>query len=370
MKKLVVLLSILLIVSACTPQYESDEEVVQEEEEESEEEMTQIIPNRYNEDDYQTIVPYKPSVARGTITRQVSNSYDVDELELGLLRHAKDTFHPDDYLFQEGQYLDQGLILDWIDSLNPPDKDNPNREYHEENPRIFSHVLEHNYLVRTEDKRVELGGIAIGIALKSEYRFRTEIGGPSYSVDISYDEMLEEGKEVADSLLERIRDIEELEGVPVMVALYRENSSNAIVPGNFVAKTVVEPLSTSVEGWDGINENHVLFPSDEAERDYYDQYELMNEFTQEVQNFFPNYTGVIGRGFYEGDELRKMSINIPIEFYGQQEVVAFSQHLYSLLIEYFPSDYDVEITVESASQQEALIYRKAGQNDPSVHIYE
>nr|WP_054752625.1 CamS family sex pheromone protein [Piscibacillus salipiscarius] len=193
-------------------------------------------------------------------------------------------FSPDDYLFQEGQYLDEGTIFDWIDSLNPPNKNSKKKKYHEENPRIFSHVLEHNYLVRTKDNRVELGGIAIGIALKSEYSFSIE--GNSYSTDISYDEMLSKGKEVTNSLLSRIRDIEELENVPVMVALYRENSNNAIIPGNFVAKTVVEPLSQQVQDWDSINENHVLFPSDEAQENYYDQYELMNEFTQQVQTFF------------------------------------------------------------------------------------
>ncbi|SEQ46086.1 CamS family sex pheromone protein [Piscibacillus halophilus] len=370
MKKLAILLSIVLIIAGCTPQYDSEEEVVQDDPEETEDEQRQIIPNRISDNDYQTIVPYKPNVARGTITDQVSNSYDVDELELGLIRHAKGTFSPDDYLFQEGQYLDEGMILEWIDDLNPPDKNSDDREYHEENPRIFSHVLEHNYLVRSDDNRVELGGIAIGIALKSEYNFKTEVGGPTFSTDISQKEMLEEGKEIADSLLSRIREVEELQDVPVMIALYRQNSNNAIVPGHFVAKAEVEPLAQNVDGWTNINENHVLFPSNEAETDYYDQYEIMNEFTQEVQDFFPNYTGVIGRGFYSNNELRKMSINIPIEFYGQQEVVAFSQHLYSLVMEYFPNTYDVEVTVESPNKQEALIFRNAGQEEPSVHIYE
>ncbi|GEL76695.1 CamS family sex pheromone protein [Tenuibacillus multivorans] len=370
MKRMAILLTVLIVVSGCAPQYDTEEEVIQDNTEETDEEQRFIVPNNISENEYQTILPYQPSAARGVITNQVSNRYDIDELEQGLIRHAKSTFDPEEYLFQEGQYLTEDMILGWIDDLNPADKNSPDKEYHEENPRVFSHVLEHNYLVRGEENRVELAGITLGIALKSEYAFQTEIGGTTYYTEISMEEMLETGKEVTENLLSRIRDIEELQEVPIMVALYRENKTNAITPGNYVAKAEVEPLEQTVNEWETINENYVLFPSNEAETDYYEQSETMREFSQSVQNYFPNYIGVVGKGFYINDQLQELSINIPIEFYGKQEVIGLTQHLYGLILEHFPNNYDVEVTVESPSKQEALLIREAGEEEPITHIYE
>ncbi|TFB14269.1 CamS family sex pheromone protein [Filobacillus milosensis] len=368
MKKVALLLAITLMISGCSPKFESDEEVVQDNTENPEEEQRSIVPSQISKGQYQTILPYKPSAARGIITRQVANRYDIDELEQGLIRHAKGTFDPEKYLFQEGQYLTSELIYKWIDELNPEKKNSKSREYHENNPRVFSHIVEHNYLVRGDGNRVELAGIAIGVALKSEYQF--DIEGRDYIQSISKEQMLETGKEVTESLLTRIRKIKELQDVPVMVALYRQNTNNAIIPGNFVAKTEVEPSAQIVDEWTSIDEKYVLFPSNEAETDFYDHSEMMKEFRQSVQNYFPNYIGVIGKGFYVDDKLKELTINIPIEFYGKQEVVGFSQHVYGLILEHFPNNFDLEITVESQKRQEAVLVRKAGEDEPMIHIYQ
>src|SRR5699024_8075991 len=137
-------------------------------------------------------LPYRPSAARGAITNQVSNRVDINELEEGLRRHSIDMFDLKKYVFEEGQYLDSNTIYDLIDSVNADVKDKKNKDEqikeHRKNPRVFSHILEQNFLERKDD-RVELVGISIGISLKSVYRFQTEIGGPDYYEKISKDEM-------------------------------------------------------------------------------------------------------------------------------------------------------------------------------------
>lgn len=357
-----------MMMAACTPKFESDEEEVIQENTENTEEQQSIVPSQISEEDYQTIIPYQPSAARGIITSQLQNSYDVDEFERGLIRHAKSTFSPEEYLFQEGQYLTDDMVLGWIDDLNPDDKFSQDYDYHMENPRIFSHVLEHNYLVRSGENSVELGGMVIGIALKSQYEFSIE--GTTHYRDISYDEMLETGKKVTESILTRIRNNEDLQEVPIMVALYRQNENNAIVPGNFVAKAEVEPLAQTFNEWQSIGEKHVLFPSDEAQDEFTDQAELISDFRREVEDYFPNYIGVVGKGFYSGDELQELTINVNVEFNGRQEIVGLTQHLYSSVLEYFPNHYDIDVTIESERKQEALIFRKAGEEEPEYHIYD
>src|SRR5699024_3069140 len=184
-----------------------------------------------------------------------------------------------------------------------------------ESPRYLVYILEQNFLEQKDDNTVELVGVSIGIAIKSEYSFEAEGKGPYYE-SISEKEMLQEGKDVAQKVLERVRKIEGLENVPIMFALYHEETESSPVPGNFVAKTLVSEGDMMIGDWESTQEEYVLFPSDKAKKDYFDDYELLKSFGQGIAEYFPNYVGYIGEGFYLNDELRKLTIEIPLEFYG------------------------------------------------------
>src|SRR5699024_3150167 len=142
------------------------------------------------------------------------------------------------------------------------------------------------------------------------------------------------------------------------------------VPGNFVAKTVVEKGENSVEKWENINEEYVLFPSDRGKDKYNEDYQKIKTFSEKIANYFPNYVGVAGEGFYIDQDLTRLSIEVPIEFYGKGEVVGFTQYAYGLVKEIFPNYYDIEVNVTSSDGSESLIYRKAGEDEPDVHIYD
>lgn len=369
MKKLSIwLLGVLLFVTSCAPDV-NEEEVVQNDESDSKQE-TAIVPSyQLSEENYKMILPFEPGKARGVIVGQVANRLDIDEMEEGLRRQSKEVYDPKKYLFQEGQYIDEDTVLKWIDKLNPPKKEKAKKKYFEDNPRYLSHILEQNYLVKKEDKSVELAGISIGIAMKSVYRFQTESGGPYYYESISKSEMLKEGNKIAQKVIKSIREIEGLEKVPVMMALYREEDQSSPVPGNFIAKTNVPSNSASIGDWDTIDEEYVLFPSDEGKKKYYEDQEIVTSFGKEIASYFPNYVGVIGEGFYINEELQKMTIEIPIEFYGKGEVVGFTQYAYGLVQDMFKDYYDLEIKITSSDKLESMIYRDAGADKPTVHIF-
>src|SRR5699024_3862570 len=203
MKKLRTILPLcimLLILASCNLGMD-DNDVVESDENEGE---TFIIPNsKVSEAEYQMILPFRPSEARGVITNQVVNRVDIEELEDGLRRHSTDTYSPEDYVYEEENSSTSNEIYNLIDEINPTIKEKKKEkdqiEEYRNNPRIFSHILEQNYLVR-KDNSVELGGISIGIALKSVYRFTTETGGPYHYEDISMEEMLEEGERIAEKI--------------------------------------------------------------------------------------------------------------------------------------------------------------------------
>ncbi|MEI3613807.1 CamS family sex pheromone protein [Pseudogracilibacillus sp. SO30301A] len=374
MKRLILLIGCaLLLLSSCSNQ--SQEDIVQPEENEGETEIS-IIPNySLSDDQYKMLLPYRPGPARGAITNQVTNRVDIDELEEGLRRHSTSVFDPKKYVFEEGQYLETEFIYELIDSLNPNVKEKKDEKEqikeHRNNPRVFSHILEQNYLERKDNNTVELVGLSIGISLKSVYRFQTETGGDYYYEKIPKKEMEEEGKKIAQQVLEAIReqDKEELKKVPIMIALFREEEQSSPVPGNFVAKTLVGEGEHTIDKWETINEENVLFPSDQANEKYNEDHQKVKTFSEKIADYFPNYVGVAGRGLYIEKNLTQLSIEVPIEFYGKGEVIGFTQYVYGLVKEIFPNYYDIEVDITSSNGSESLIYRKAGEDEPNVHIY-
>ena len=87
------------------------------------------------------------------------------------------------------------------------------------------------------------------------------------------------------------------------------------------------------------------------------------------RNYFPNFVGVVGRGFYVEGDLTNLSLEIPIEFFGKGEVVGFTQYSYGLVKDIFSNHFDLEMYIYSSDGAESLIYRDAGEEEPQVHIF-
>lgn len=365
-KQLFLLCCFLLVLASCGTKKEDD--TVVQEEDESEQEVSIIPEDSLSDNQYKMLLPFKPSEARNTLTNQISNRVDIDEFEQGLRRHSTSTFDPDKYVFEEGQYLDEDTIYDLIEDINPDVDEEDSKEKHEDNPRVFSHVLEQNYLKQNDDNEVDLAGISIGISLKSVYQFETKDGGP-YFEDISEKERKKIGEKAAQKALDEIRDTEGLENVPVMIALFSEEEQSSPVPGYFMQKTNVSKDEDEIGKWENITEEHVLVPSDEAKDDRSEDNQKVEALGEEIEDYFPNYVGITGDAFYVDEDLKKLSLELPIEFYGKVEVVGFTQFLYSQVQEIFPNHYDLELTVTSSDGVESVIYQKAGAEKPKVHIF-
>src|SRR5699024_10993607 len=176
-------------------------------------------------------------------------------------------------------------------------------------------------------------------------------------------------EKIAQTVLKEIREIEGLENIPVMIALFGEAEQSSPVPGNFIQKTVVNKGDNEIGKWEKINEEYILFPSNAAKEKYAKDYQSVKAFSEKIDSYFPNYVGVVGTGFYVDGELRKLSIDVQIEFYGKGEIVGFHQYAYGLVEEIFAKHYDIEVSVFSSDGAESLIFRDSGEEEPSVHIF-
>lgn len=384
-KQIIGSLCLLLILVSCSPR-EQDEDIIQNPDDNIEEELSIIPGYQLSSENYKVLLPYEPSAARGVIVNQVANRLDINELEDGLRRHSTSVFDPETYFFEEGQELSKNTVYSWLGrkskkeplGLNPALSDQGDKDEqikaHRENPRYISHILEQNYLTRNDDDdpAAELSGVSIVIVLKSVYKFQVEIDGKihgPYYEDISEKEMLKQGKEAAQKVLERMRGMEKLTDIPIMITLYKEEQQEHPVPGNFMSRTVIPAQDMLIGDWESINEKNILFPSSEASKDHSDDGDLFDAFADKIAKFFPNYVGIIGEGFYVDDELKKISMLIPMEFQGSGEVTGFTQYLYGLANDiYENTDYALEIKIESSNVIESIIYRESGEKEFNVHI--
>lgn len=408
MKKLAILLTgVLLFMTSCSTNVNQDEEVVKKENETANQEKSIVPTYQLSKNNYKMILPYKPNAARGLIVERVGSRLDIDEMEVGLRRHSKAYFDPGKYYFQAGQKLSADTVKQWLSreltdqqlkenvaddikdleeaemtvnkdqiiasykgGLNPTLKDDAGKGDYRSNPRYLTHILEQDFLEKNKGNEVELAGMSIGLAMKSEYKFQPVDDGPYFYEEISDEEMLKQGKQMAQTILKRIRKMEGLKNIPIAFSIFREESESSPVPGNYVAKTMVKGGGMSIGDWNKIAEEFILFPSDQAVENYYDDSVLVKSFTDELAKFFPNYVGVIGKGFYIDDDLKKLTLDIPIEFYGQGEVIGFTQYAYGLIKEMFPDYFELELKVTSTEKLESIIYRSAGVKDPTVHIFQ
>jgi protein involved in sex pheromone biosynthesis len=379
-KKLSLLaLSLVFLLSACAPNFQKQNEVVQSKEKVK---GKAIIP-KYNISDkyYRTILPFKPGEARGMIVADINTRYDINEFETGLMRIAQNTFSTDKYLFREGQEIKRNTVKLWLNrkftkdqvaakamkeadniGLNPVDEGN--------NPPIYlAHILEHDYLTKDDKGNVTLSGVTIGLALNSIYYYQTEQYGTTFEKKITPEEMESQGKSIAQEVLKRMRGIKSLSGVPITIALFEQQSRSSVVPGNFISYTNVDKDSSSIGSWEKVNEKYFLFPSTDAQDAHRDDVTDFLNFKQDVEEYFPNFNGVIGKALYVGDQLQELNITIPIQFYGKTEAIGFTQYVTGLVMERFPKYLSVSVSVTSVDGPEALIVHKANENEPFVHIY-
>ncbi|WP_170006352.1 CamS family sex pheromone protein [Bacillus fonticola] len=371
------LLSLLFVVG-CSPNFsEEGEDVVQETDNTTEEVL--IPSNTTEEGEYRTVLPFVPSEVRGLTVSNLNTRLDMDEFEESLVRIAKKQFTPDKYFFREGTYLKREQVLSWLGrqsedneaGLNPPlgVSSEASREDQQaantESPIYLASLLEHNYMVQEEDQ-LQLGGVVVGLALNSVYYYQTEIGGPQFETEINQDVMVAEGKRMAGEVLQRMRQDEELANVPITIALYEQEARSSVTPGNILMYSYAS--GNTLGDWEEVNEDYILFPSTEATDLYRDQANQYDRFKEAVEEYFPNFYGVVGQGFFVNGQLQSLDIEIPIQFYGKTETIGFVQYVSGLITQYFPAELSVQIEVTSSTGTEAIIVRETNNEETDVHI--
>ncbi|PRO66228.1 CamS family sex pheromone protein [Alkalicoccus urumqiensis] len=386
-----------LFLTGCMPSVEQPEEevIVVEETEEEEEQEYVITPTISTPDNYYRNVledgTYVRSEARGTTADAMQNRRDMEEFELGMMEIASSRFDQENYYFQEGNFLDGEEVNSWLrrfqpeqvneegevtseatPGLNPQLADAEDEEASmRQAPLVLSNVQEHNYFLGNDEEGVQLGGVVMGISVRSVYYFRTEDedGGLYFHEEpVEEEYALEYAREQAGVMLQRLRSREGLETVPVTFAIFREEPRGSVVPGTFEQVAHVDEGDMNIQGWETLNEQNFVFPSSQARDAQPALSEAYSQFQSEVTDFFGQSVSLVGRGQYQDGTLDQMTVNVRMQTPGRPEVVAIAQFISGRLSSTFQTQAPVYVYLESVNGPEGVVVQYPGE-EAFMHIY-
>ncbi len=142
---------------------------------------------------------YVISEIAGLTATDNDNSVDTRELERGLIKISQNQFSPNQYVFQEGQYLDTSTVTDW---LSRKSKSNPNglnpvnngkKDANKRNPIYLEEIIEQDYLTGLGSK-YQIGGMSLGLAMNSVDYYQKKRNGAEFQTDISRAEQRAQGE--------------------------------------------------------------------------------------------------------------------------------------------------------------------------------
>lgn len=398
-RTIILLISTIFLLAACNNNQkdnQSDKEESGSKNSQNTNQVKQIATDKNVQgDNYRTILPFKESQARGLLQDNMANSYNGEDFESGLLTLSKEAFPTNKYLYQDGQYLDKKTINAYlnpkytkkeIDKMSENEKKskkanenlglNPshNGETDEEkiakqSPAYLSNILEQDFYGNNDSKAKNIKGMTIGLAMNSVYYYQKEKDGETYSKKLDDKEIEKQGKQMASEMLSRLRENSDLKDIPIHFAIYKQSGQDSITPGEFIAGATVDDGKTKINEWDAIKEKSALLPSLTAE----DYNETLNnnfkQFNDNLQSYFSNFTQAVGKVKFINKKPKQLTVDLPIDYYGQAETIGITQYVTEQAEKYFDNIDEYEIRIKDGNTPRALISKSKDDKEPQVHIY-
>ncbi|USQ69226.1 CamS family sex pheromone protein [Companilactobacillus allii] len=304
---------------------------------------------------------YKTSAISGITASDNSNTFNSRSFESGLLNLSKQQFSTNSYVFQEGQVLSAATVTDWLGrkskknptGLNPAS--NGSKSETKRAPMYFQQMLEEDYLQK-QDGKYKLAGISIGIAMNKIDYYQKKQYGATYQTTITREEQKTEGQRVAKEVVKRLRKRSNVGNIPITVGLYSVAPEDTLVGGTYFQYSVSK--SGDLGNFKDLGYKNQVLPvvNDETAINSGDSDSFSN-FKDNIQDYFPNLSGVTAQAHYDGTTLKSMDITINTQFDGLAQVTSFTQFVQQSASKYLPTNVDLDINIQTVDSQQAVVTR-------------
>lgn len=318
----------------------------------SEEQQTSQLSTEYYSS-YISDGTYQTNSASGIIAG-ASSQANAENLERGLYDLAKNIFSTEDYSLQEGQVIGEDQTLVYLtaqsdenpDGLNPSGYASTTLEGFE--PRYLNTLMEYDFV----DQDGNIAGISIGLGMNYSDIFTSD--SESEEVEITSEERIEQGKQMAETIVSNIRQDEAYSDTPIHVAIFENEESGDLGGGTYTTDAVSSSGNTFGD-WSTYNQDFVVYDVDDAPNE--EDTVSFTRFRDQIQSFYPQLSGLSGVGYYQDNELQNVNIIINSQFDGYSEVIALSQQAISTASSVFNNNIEIQIQVVTADGVRALLTR-------------
>lgn len=319
---------------------------------------------------------YQTSKIAGMTATNNGNSVDLNNLESGLIQFSLTQFSNDKYVFQEGQQLSRKTVNAWLtrynkDSnklgLNP--EDNGQTDADKRNPIYLEQIIEGDFLTTDNNNGYQLAGISLGLAMNSVDYYTKETDGPQFKTEISREKQLAQGKEMANQIVKRLRAQKEYQDIPITIGIFSKTAADSLVGGSYLAYGTSAAKTTEIKDYTTVNEKSQVLPTvGDATPISSKDAEAFANFKEEIESYFPQISGVIGKVKYQDDKLARFDITVNTQFFGYEQINSFSKLTLSAAKKFLPSNVPVEIIIQSVNDSQAVIFKNDADSEYQLHV--
>jgi protein involved in sex pheromone biosynthesis len=324
----------------------------------------QTTNTEINGNDYRSIIKdgqYVTSNARGIVVT-TQNFFNAQSFENAVDDMSKKFFSTKSLLFQEGQYLSSNTINNWLgrysqdnpEGLNPADN---GRTDNGRAPYYLQSILENDFVSQSSANKLDLNGMAIGLAMNRFDDYTKEKYGSVYTQEIERDEMEIQGKAIGQKVLQRLRSIKDIgNNTPILLVMY-ENSSNDDIAGGTVYQYYLSKEGNQITKWTNIDIKNVVFPltDNDGKNTGSQENVLFTNFQDDITHIFPTLTNATAQGHYENGIITGWKININTTFYSTSEIKVLANYISQIAPNYFSSNIPVTISIYGSNQIQAVV---------------
>lgn len=330
--------------------------------------------NAISTDYYPSVVnngKYTLSSSRGIVSSATSDA-NLRNMERDLYDLAKGNFSTSNYSFQEGKALSSETISKWLspksdenpDGLNPANSASTDSSTFE--PHYLNTLLEYDLMKKNGDSdQYNVAGVSIALAMNCEDSVK-KADGTKDTVKIDQETALSKGKEAAQTVLKRLRQVSGYENVPIQIAIFYDAPTNDLGGGSFIAQSLSNNGET-LGDWKSINRDYVVYGVDTPPNQ--EDSTAFSRFRQEIEGFYPQLSGVSAIGCYDDGKLSQVTITINSQFDGYTETIALVQQATESANAIFNKEDTIRITINGPSGTTATMNRKAGNSNFKYVIF-
>lgn len=318
---------------------------------------------------------YKTSPISGLEATNYDNSVDETAMERGLIRISKKVFSTKSYVIQEGQQLDENTVTDWLGRYSKSNKtglnpvNNGKKSSSTRNPIILQQIMEEDFYTKNASG-YKLAGISLSLGLNSVDYYTNTTGGTEYSTDISLAKRRSFGQKTANTIVERLHAKKKLKNIPIMVGLFSKTDTDSLVGGTYFSYGTASANSSKITKWNSVNEKTQVLPTvDNAKAISASDESKFTSFKDEIEDYFPNVSGVTATLRYVDGKLSYESIAITTQFYGYLQVQSFAEMVKTRAQKYLSQSAPVEITISSVNDTQAVVSKETATGAYHMHVY-